>query len=202
MRVQKPAAFALVLTLALPVLGACSKKDDSTASTSGAPAAASSSGDNGSGGGKTTTTKSSDSGSSDKTTTTKDSGSSDSSLPDLGNVGNLNTCMKAAAAYATVVLEPLGLMGKATKADIDKFKKDVADLKAEIPAELKDDFDTVAAAWNDFAQVYGNIDLSDPSTYTDPAKAAQLEEASKKLDEPAVKDAQKRIDDYFATKCK
>ena len=168
-------AGALVLSL-----GACSKKDETTSTAASSTTTTA----------KSTTTEKS--GGDDSTETTK-KGSGDS----MPNLGNLDECLNVSMAYLGLLAKPLQFMGGASKEDIEKFQQEVKDLDAQIPDEIKDDFNTVASAWNDFAKTMegasGNI--------MDPEFQKQIEDASAKLDSPEVKEAQANIDAYFEKTC-
>jgi hypothetical protein len=186
---KKIAAVAVALLLSLAAVGCGSKKDDSASSTD-AGSAEKQSQQNGND--TTTTTEKSDG----STTTTSGSGGL-SGLSDLAD-GELGDCLGTSLAYASLVLAPLGFTGGATEEQLDKFEKDTADLEAKIPAELKDDFETVAAAYKDYADTLKGIDLSD---MTSGDSLDKLEEASKKVESQDVKEAQDHIQAYFDANC-
>ena len=188
MTLKKSATVAVALVLSLAAVGCGSKKADN-ASTDAAGQSEKQSQDNG----NSTTTKA------DGSTTTTSGSSSDAlnSLNDLTN-GNLGDCLGTSLAYAKLVLAPLGFTGGATQDQIDQFEKDTADLETKIPPELKDDFDTVAAAYKDYGDTLKGVDFTDLANSDTLNK---LDEASKKLDSPDVKDAQDRIQAYFDSNC-
>jgi len=188
MTLKKSATVAVALLLSLAAVGCGSKKADN-ASTDAAGQSEKQSQDNG----NSTTTKA------DGSTTTTSGSSSDAlnSLNDLTN-GNLGDCLGTSLAYAKLVLAPLGFTGGATQDQIDQFEKDTADLETKIPPELKDDFATVAAAYKDYGDTLKGVDFTDLANSDTLNK---LDEASKKLDSPDVKDAQDRIQAYFDSNC-
>jgi hypothetical protein len=184
---SRSAALLFAGLLALGVVAACSS--DPETSTSDQPAAQANSGE------RASTTAG------DRSTTTEDSGSGggDLSVPGLG--GNAQECLEASSAYLQIVGVPLGFMGGATQEQIEQFERDLDELKAKIPSELEDDFDTVAAGYREFAEIYRTLDLSNPQTFLDPEVQAKVEEASAVLDEPAFTEAQDRIQKYFDETC-
>lgn len=189
MTLKKSAAVAVALLVSLAAVGCGSKKDDSAANTDTASAEKQSQGN---GDDSTTTTEKSDG----STSPTSGSGGV-SGLGDLAN-GELGDCLGSSLAFAALVLAPLGFTGGASQEQIDKFEKDTADLEAKIPPELKDDFETVAAAYKEYGETLKGIDLSD---VTNGDSLDTLEEASKKLDSQDVKDAQDHIQAYFDDNC-
>jgi outer membrane murein-binding lipoprotein Lpp len=190
MTLKKSAAVAVALLLSLAVVGCGSKKADD-ASSDAAGQAEKQSQDNG--GNSTTTTEEGGS----TTTTSGSTSDAINSLNDLTN-GNLGDCLSTSLAYAKLVLAPLGFTGGASQDQIDQFEKDTQDLEAKIPPELKDDFDTVAAAYKEYGDTLKGIDITDIGNSDTLNK---LEDASQKLDSPDVKAAQDRIQAYFDDNC-
>ena len=189
MTLKKSAAVAVALLMSLAVVGCGSKKDDSASNTDTA-AAEKQSQDNGDE--STTTTEKTD-----KSTTTTGDSDGLPGLNDLAN-GELGDCLGTSIAYASLVLAPLGFAGGATQEQLDKFEQDTSDLEAKIPSELKDDFETVAAAYKEYGDTLKGIDFSD---MTNADSLDKLEKASEALDSQDVKDAQDHIQAYFDDNC-
>ena len=120
-----------------------------------------------------------------------------------GSLGlGLTGCLQTSLAYATLMSEPLSLLGgTADRTQIDQFKKDTAEVAAAIPAEVKPQFATIAKAFTDYAETYSSVDFTNPDALSDPATVARLQAASDELASPAVKQAQADIDAYFARIC-
>lgn len=120
-----------------------------------------------------------------------------------GSLGlGLTGCLQTSLAYATLMSEPLSLLGgTADRAQIDQFKQDTADVAAAIPAEVKPQFATIAKAFTDYAETYASVDFTNPDALSDPATVARLQAASDELASPAVKQAQADVDAYFARIC-
>ncbi|MGZ4680893.1 MAG: hypothetical protein ACXWBN_19675 [Acidimicrobiales bacterium] len=190
MTLKKSAAVAVALLLSLAVVGCGSKKDDSASNTESGGQAEKQSQPNPEA--STTTT-----GSDGSTSTTSDLSNGLNSLNDITG-GQLGDCLGTSLAYASLVLAPLGFTGGATQEQIDKFEKDTQDLEAKIPPELKDDFDTVAAAYKAYGDALKGIDFSDLFNSDTQQK---LQDASDKLDAPEVKAAQDHIQAYFDSNC-
>jgi outer membrane murein-binding lipoprotein Lpp len=135
------------------------------------------------------------------TTADGDSSDADSKLTDsldALNKGELGDCLTASMAYASLVLAPAGFAGGATEEEIDEFEKNTQELQAKIPSELKDDFETVATAYQAYGEALEGIDAGD---LLDPDTQSKLQEAGEKLDDPQVEAASKRISDYFDHNC-
>lgn len=143
------------------------------------------------------------SGSSD-TVASADSGSNASSADNSnssgssGVSGDLGSCMNSALAWATLVLEPLGVMTGSSQADLAKMQADAASLRAQIPASIKDDFDTYVKAIQAFSDSLRGVDMSN---ILDPAVQAKLQKASDAMDTPAVKKASDNVEAYFTKNC-
>lgn len=120
-----------------------------------------------------------------------------------GSLGlGLTGCLQTSLAYATLMSEPLSLLGgTADRAQIDQFKQDTAEVAAAIPAEVKPQFATIAKAFTDYAETYASVDFTNPDALSDPATVARLQAASDELASPAVKQAQADVDAYFARIC-
>jgi hypothetical protein len=98
--------------------------------------------------------------------------------------------------------EPLSLLGgTATKDQIEQFKRDTADLQARIPAEVRDQFAIISAAFTAYAETFSAIDFSNPDAFLDPAVQQRLEEAGRRLESPEVTAARAEVDAFFARIC-
>ena len=106
------------------------------------------------------------------------SGTTDTTIPDLGDVaGSLGDCMGVAGTYASLALNVLDGEDGAKKA-----QKDAESLKSKLPADLADDIDVVA-------DTFGRI-----------AQKGVLSGASE-LDDPAFTKANDNITKYLQTQC-
>lgn len=175
-------AGALVATAA-----ACgsSKKDD-TASSSNTSTQSDES---------TTTTKAKTSG-----TTTPADGMADA-LNKLGQ-GNLGQCMEIAMTYAAVTISAgfagLGAaLGGSSSSDMSQLKSDLDKASADVPSELKGDFQTISDAVSSMvSQMQGTS-----GNIMDPDYQSKLEQAGKAMDTPQVKQAQDNIEKYIQKTC-
>ncbi|MEZ5141752.1 MAG: hypothetical protein R2726_04430 [Acidimicrobiales bacterium] len=120
-----------------------------------------------------------------------------------GTLGvGLSGCVQTSLAYASLMTEPLSMMsGQASREDVERFKKDTAELQAAIPVEIKPQFETISQAFSGYAETFSSIDFTDPDAFTDPATAERLQQANDRLSSPEVKQAQAEVDAYFARIC-
>jgi hypothetical protein len=169
------AAVAIFAGLVLFV-AACGDDDDSTASN----------GD---------TSATSDDGGSD-------SGDSGDSSGDGGFAFSSEECVQIATALAA------GYTAAFTGANTDfsELQDRLQEFRDSASDEIADDVDKVADAYTQFAEAADDagLDLSDPTTFTDPAKATELAEFSQQVDEIFTDDVQAsvdRIDEYLQDKC-
>jgi len=190
MTLKKSAAVAVALLLSLAIVGCGSKKNDDA----GGEAAGSAEKQSQVNPDASSTTTAGE-GSGDSTSSTKDLSQT---LSDVTGGGQLGDCLGASVAYASLVLEPLGFVGGATQDQIDQFEQHTQDVQSKIPPELKDDFQTVAAAYKAYGEALKGINFSD---ILNPDTAQKMEDASNKLDAPEVKAAQDHIESYFDSNC-
>jgi len=190
MTLKKSAAVAVALLLSLAIVGCGSKKNDDA----GGEAAGSAEKQSQVNPDASSTTTAGE-GSDDSTSSTKDLSQT---LSDVTGGGQLGDCLGASVAYASLVLEPLGFVGGATQDQIDQFEQHTQDVQSKIPPELKDDFQTVAAAYKAYGEALKGINFSD---ILNPDTAQKMEDASNKLDAPEVKAAQDHIESYFDSNC-
>ncbi len=118
-----------------------------------------------------------DSPSSTSTTTTTDPNAV-TTIPDMGNVaGPVGSCLSAAAKFTNLVQGVLqgGEGAKRSQAAAEQ-------LKAELPADLQDDADVVAAKFGEIAARDGNLTDAD-------------------VNDPEYKAASDAISAYFAKDC-
>ena len=175
--------FAAVLVVTAVGCGSSKKSDNVSASDAGQ------------------TEKQSDGGNA-TTTSTKKSTSGTGSGSGSGSSGGVASssanCIEANSAYAALVLAPASFTSGASQDEIDKFEQQAADLKAKIPSELKDDFETVSAAYKDYAELLRGFNASDAFN---PATMEKQQQATDKISTPEVTAAQGRIDAYFSDNC-
>jgi hypothetical protein len=137
--------------------------------------------------------------SSAETTTTTAKTSTTKSTSDLsGGLSGAGDCLQAAGAYATIGLSILTYMGGATPAQLAELQTQVDQLKGEIPAELRDDFQVFADGIAEYASAMQNVDMSN---ILDPGVQDDLNRASEALDSPEMTEAQANIDAYFNENC-
>lgn len=180
-------AFALVLTFSLAACGSSKKTDNVSAADS-------SKGEKQSDGqGATTST-------SRATTTTSDSSStSDTSYGSSPGIGSsMSGCLAASVAYASLFVEASGFAGGVDQSQIDDFESKTQDLKAKIPEALRSDFQTVATAYQKYAEALKSVDYND---LLNPDTQNKIKQAGDGLTDSAVTEAQARIDAYFTATC-
>lgn len=111
-------------------------------------------------------------------TSTTEPRSSDPTIPDLGSVGGtMGQCMQVVATYTSLAL---GVVDGPEGAR--KSQKEAEQLKKQLPPELTDDIDVVAATFGKIAD-QGILD------------------GLGGLDDPAFTQANKNITDYLQTNC-
>jgi len=173
--------FAAVLVVTAVGCGSSKKSDNVSASDAGQ------------------TEKQSDGGNATTTSTKKSTSGTGSGSGSSGGVASSSaSCIEANSAYAALVLAPASFTSGASQDEIDKFEQQAADLKAKIPSELKDDFETVSAAYKDYAELLRGFNASDAFN---PATMEKQQQATDKISTPEVTAAQGRIDAYFSDNC-
>jgi outer membrane murein-binding lipoprotein Lpp len=172
---RKSVASLCAALLVLGFAAGCSKKESTANATGGNSKSGSDSG-------------SKSSGDSDS----KSSGDSDSKSDGNGlpNFGNFEECLSASSAYFQIVAAPAMMLGGASKAEVDKMKKDLEDLKGKIPPELESDMEVVGEAYGAYLEALANNSSSD-----------DVDKAFEKLENSDVKKAQENIDAYFKKNC-
>ena len=191
MTFRKFTALSIAVLLALAVVGCGSKKDDTASSGDQSEKQSVANPDASS----TTTSEpeGSGSGSSGGSSTTADSGG-------LGGLNGISgDCLSSYQAFSALVAEPLGFITGATQEQLDQFEQDTKDLEGKVPAEVKDDFKTVADAYKAYAQALKDIDFGD---LFNPDTRQKFEDANAKIASPEVHEAQQRVQDYFVANCK
>jgi hypothetical protein len=142
-----------------------------------------------------TTTDKDDSNKDDKSSTEDDTDSTDGDLGDLNALGG--ECLTAATAFLTLGLAPLTFLGGATDEQIKEFEDSVAEVEANIPEEIKDDFETVGKAYREYAEELRGLS----GDILDPEYGEQVEAAAEKLETPEFEEANARIEQYFEENC-
>jgi hypothetical protein len=88
----------------------------------------------------------------------------------------------------------------------DVFKQaadTISDLADGAPKEIKDDLETVADGVRQIADVFDDIDLSDPQALADPDNAQALQEMGDRMEAVGTKveDASNRVEAYLKDEC-
>ncbi len=83
--------------------------------------------------------------------------------------------------------------------DLDEASDAFAELTASAPAEIKDDFQVIADAYNKLADALQGVDLS--STNPDPQALAKLAQASQELDQAKLTQASTNISTWAQENC-
>jgi hypothetical protein len=145
----------------------------------------------------TTTTASS--GGNDNTTTTGGSDGTDTTA-DLGDLLASGECDSVASVLGAGLAQALSQGGDV---DLDKAANALKEFADNAPGEIKEDAQTVADAYSEFVQALNDagIDFKDPSSFSDPSKLQQLEDAANKIDTDAVKQASDNVEAYFKQHC-
>jgi hypothetical protein len=143
------------------------------------------------------------SGANQSTTTAKaaTSTTASSSSANSGGSADLSKCASASAAYAKVASGEESAFSSGKPFDAATFEKEYQAAGSLVPSKLKSDYDTVGTAVKQFATALQGVDLSNPSSYANPATAAKLQSASQAFDAPQVKAASQALDDYFKGNC-
>jgi hypothetical protein len=144
--------------------------------------------------GTTTTTESS--GGNDNTTTT---GGTDTTA-DLGDLLASGECDSVATVLGAGLAQAMTQGGDL---DLDQAADKLKEFADKAPGEIKEDAKTVADAYSEFVQALedAGIDINNPSSFSDPSKLQQLEEAANKIDTDAVKQASDHLQAYFQEHC-
>ena len=140
------------------------------------------------------------SGSSTAATSESSSGGGSNGAGDVvaNALGADGDCVKAAAAFGNLFTQAMGAAFGASEADLQDMQNAVNDLNAEIPAEIKDDFDTYSAGIQKYADALQGVSLGD---ILDPSVQQKLQDASASLDTPEMQQASDNIQKYFDANC-
>jgi hypothetical protein len=139
-----------------------------------------------------------------ESSTTTDSNKDDSSDAttddgDTPNIGNLDDCAEAAGVFASVVAAPFAFIGGAASDEqIAEWESQVEEFKDKVPADLQDDYDTLSAAYDEFAQALEGLSLSD---LVNPATQQALQDASAAIESDDVQAAQENLQEYYESNC-
>jgi hypothetical protein len=143
--------------------------------------------------GSTTTTASPSSGSGGSSGDTSGSSSGGTSGSSGGSLSTAE-CVSAAAGYAKV-LASVGALTSGNTASAAELQTEYDALGASVPSSLKDDYQTVAKAYAQFAKDIKGVSLTDPSSM------GKLQAAEADLTAPGVKTASENIGHYFDNHC-
>ena len=122
--------------------------------------------------------------------------------PPAGNVFTAADCASAALAMAAAASGGLG----GSQSGSGSFEDSVATLDRMAdgaPAGVKDDIQTLAAATAAYLKALkdAGVDLSNPSTLTNPDKAQAVGRAAAAYQSSGAQAAADRVDSYFDEKC-
>jgi hypothetical protein len=128
-------------------------------------------------------------------------GSSGGSVSSNDGALSLDNCRQYASFAATAA----GASAQAFNPNQKVDKKAFEDMVKASPSEIRSDMQVIADAlisWVTELEKVG-VNLNDPSSFArlDPAKLQQLENASKKLEDPKVEAAFDKVDKFFTSKC-
>jgi hypothetical protein len=172
---NKFGGLALACLLTAGSLAACSSKKDTTVDAAGKV---------------TTTTAAPSSGSSNSGGSSSDTSGSGSGSGAVTSAG----CISAAAGYAKV-LASVGALTSGSSSSAAELQTEYDALGASIPSGLKDDYQTVAKAYAQFAKDIKGL------SFTDPASMGKLQKAESDLTNSDVKTASENIGHYFDNHC-
>ena len=153
-------------------------------------------------GDSTAAIESSDTTAADTTGGTDTSSTDTSSSTDTTGDGDvsLEGCTKL-AELSTKFSEALGAASGGTGApDLQATAKAYEEFADQVPEEIRDAFQTVAAAFGTYADVLEDVDLSSGAT-PDPDTLAKLAEAAQKLDNTELTAATTEIEAWASTNC-
>jgi hypothetical protein len=129
-----------------------------------------------------------------------DSGdSTDDSGDDSGDVGDIGDfCLNDEYTEAMAEAgEAMGSIGTGEDADYGALEDFFNAFADEAPDEVADDFRVYADFWGDYAELFADIDFSDPDTFQDPDVLAAFDD----LDSEALEEAQANIDAWITENC-
>ena len=71
------------------------------------------------------------------------------------------------------------------------------------PSAIKGDLETLEGGVREVAEIFGDIDLSDPAALTDPANREQLEQMGERMEGLGedIEGASKRVETYLSDEC-
>jgi hypothetical protein len=131
------------------------------------------------------------------TSTTRSSGSDAGDLS--GALDSLTgDCAKAGAAYFALSLSAAAAATGVSDADKSQIEDELANLTAESPDEITNDFAVYAEALRQYVDAMEGISLGDLMNSEAQGKAM---DAAKLLEAPKVIEAQTNIEKYFDTQC-
>jgi hypothetical protein len=116
---------------------------------------------------------------------------------DLPDLADLDQCLEASMAFFALLALPLSFMTGVSDEDLAELEENLGELEGSVPADVQDDYDTLAEAYREFAEAMQGVGRN----VFDPGYADQIEAAGERLDAPAVVEAQDRISEYFDEIC-
>jgi hypothetical protein len=115
-----------------------------------------------------------------------------------GLSGGALDCYKVQLAFVALQAIPLAALQGTSQSDADQLQKDLATLRAQVPAAIAADFDTYAAGVQAYGEALKGIDLANMS---DPATLQKVQAASQKLESSEMNAAADALEQYFADTC-
>lgn len=85
----------------------------------------------------------------------------------------------------------------------DETADAIGSLANGAPSAIKGDLETLAAGVREIADIFGEIDMSDPAALMDPDNAEQLEQMGERMEglDAEVSEASERVETYLADEC-
>ena len=122
---------------------------------------------------------------------------SDITIPDLSDISLPAGLPPECEAYATAYLGIFAAVFGGGEVDIDASDEAFGDLRDQVPDELKDDVDVLAASMQPILDVLAEYDFDFTKIMSDPEAAAKLEA----MNTPEVTEAQTNLETYLEGIC-
>lgn len=188
-RMRKAAALAAAAVLALGAT-ACGGDDDDTSASDVE---------------ETTTTEAADDADDgdDGDTGGGSVGGDDVDLDDLEEILG-GDCMTLASALMVAATPMASLFGGPEAAEgLEESAEHLAEAAKKLPAEVRDDFAVMAAAFEEFTKALAaaDVDLQDPAAFSNPAAMAKLQPALEAFESEELQRAQENIDRWLDEHC-
>lgn len=119
--------------------------------------------------------------------------------PDIGDAVGL-VAEECRFLLAGAFLNPLAATVPGAAVDVDDQAQQLAAMADSAPPEIKDALETISAGWTDLAEALQGVDLTDPTSFSDPEVQAKLEGLSEVVGAD-FEDASTTVSEYVAANC-